>query len=319
MINVTVKNRITEASSVVRFVLGREQGGALPPFEAGAHISVQLPSGLLRQYSLCRLQSDPHYYEIAVLKDPQSRGGSVEFHQLTIGDSLRISEPKNHFPLVSKETKSLLIAGGIGITPLLPMAQTLQCTGASFEFHYCAKKPETAAFSNVLASCSFADKLHFHYSECPETSARMNIDKVLLPHIQDTQLYVCGPASFISSVLDRALELGWPEDRLHREYFSAPQDKSDETQDKPFQVKLASTGAVLGVSENQTIAQVLEKNGIFLPVSCEEGVCGACLTNVLAGEVDHRDVYLNKQEKQDGKQILPCCSRAKSDVLMLDL
>ena len=121
MIEVVVLNKVEEAAAVVRLVLGKANDSALPPFEAGAHIDIKLPSGLLRQYSLCRLQSDPRYYEIAVLKDPQSRGGSEEVHRLNIGDTVYISEPKNHFPLRSKEAKSLLIAGGIGVTPLLPM------------------------------------------------------------------------------------------------------------------------------------------------------------------------------------------------------
>lgn len=321
MINVVVKNKVTEASAVVRIVFGKANDGELPPFEAGAHIDVKLPSGLLRQYSLCRLQSDPRYYEIAVLKDPQSRGGSEQIHQLEIGESLQISEPKNHFPLVSKDSKSLLIAAGIGVTPLLPMAQTLQCSEAPFEFHYCAKTPQTAAFAAALEQSSFADKMHFHFTGVPQSSGRMNIQQVLSEHVQDSELYVCGPAEFISSVLEHAEAIGWPEERVHREFFSAPLTDLGHEDNTAFQVKLASTGQVLDVAENQAITDVLEENAIFIPVSCCEGVCGTCLTNVIEGEIEHRDVFLSKQERAEGKQMLLCCSRAKNkgDTLVLDL
>ena len=319
MIDVVIKNRVVEAEAVVRLVLGRAGGGALPPFEAGAHIDVHLPSGLRRQYSLCRLQVDPNYYEIAVLKDPQSRGGSEELHQLQIGDSLRISAPRNRFPLAGKEGKSLFIVGGIGVTPLLPMAQTLQCTGTEFEFHYCAKAPETAAFSGALAKCSFADKVHFHYSRQPQSSGRMDVAKVLEPHVADAELYVCGPADFISSILEQARTLGWPWERLHREYFSAPLTDGGHADNAPFRIKIASSGEVFEVEADQSITDVLEKNGFYLPVSCCEGVCGTCLTRLVEGEADHRDVFLYMQEREEGELILPCCSRAKSEMLVLDL
>lgn len=321
MIEVVVLNKVDEASAVVRLVLGKANDTALPAFEAGAHIDIKLPSGLLRQYSLCRLQSDPRYYEIAVLKDPQSRGGSDEVHRLNIGDVVQVSEPKNHFPLRSKETKSLLVAAGIGVTPLLPMAQTLQCCETEFEFHYCAKSPRTAAFSEALKHSSFADKMHFHFSSEPQTSGRMDIQKVLREHVADSDLYVCGPAEFISSVLESAQALGWPEDKLHREFFAAPALDVGHEDNHAFQVKIASTGQVLDVAANQSISDVLDDNAIFVPVSCEEGVCGTCLTHVKSGEIEHRDVFLSKKEREEGKQILTCCSRAKNagDVIELDL
>ncbi|WP_425641625.1 PDR/VanB family oxidoreductase [Marinomonas gallaica] len=321
MIEVVVLNKVDEAAAVVRLVLGKANDTALPSFEAGAHIDIRLPSGLVRQYSLCRLQSDPRYYEIAVLKDPQSRGGSTEVHALTIGDVVHVSEPKNHFPLRSKEAKSLLIAGGIGVTPLLPMAQTLQCAGTSFEFHYCGKSPRTAAFSGILKQASFADKMQFHFSSEPQTSGRMDIRSVLSQHVADSDLYVCGPAEFISSVLEHAQALNWPEEKLHREFFAAPAMDIDQGDNHAFQVKVASTGQVFEVAANQSISDVLEEHALFVPVSCCEGVCGTCLTDVISGDIEHRDVFLSKQEKAEGKQILTCCSRAKNagDVIELDL
>ncbi|RDL44442.1 oxidoreductase [Marinomonas piezotolerans] len=319
MIEVVVLNKVQEASAVVRLVLGKANDTPLPSFEAGAHIDIKLPSGLLRQYSLCRLQSDPRYYEIAVLKDPQSRGGSEEVHGLSIGDVVHVSEPKNHFPLRSKEAKSLLLAGGIGITPLLPMAQTLQCAGTPFEFHYCGRSPSTAAFSDVLKQASFADKMHFHFDSGAQNPGRIDLHKVMSEHVADADLYVCGPAGFIESVLEHAAALGWPEDRVHREFFAAPAMDVNVEDNHAFQVKIAGTGQVLDVAPNQSISDALEENAIFVPVSCEEGVCGTCLTNVISGEIEHRDVFLSKKEREEGKQILTCCSRAKNAGGLIEL
>lgn len=319
MFSVVVKNTVVEASAVKRVVLGREDGQNLPSFDAGAHIDIKLPSGLVRQYSLCRLQSDARYYEIAVLKDPQSRGGSTEVHRLNIGDVVEISEPKNHFPLVNPNKKALFIAGGIGVTPLLTMAQTLQTIGTEFEFHYCAKTSETAAFSNALAHGSFADKMVFHYSQDP-LSGRMDVSNVLSSiHKFESDLYVCGPAEFITHILSEARALGWPEDALYREFFTAPAVVPNSLGDRAFRVKIASTGDEFDVTENKTIAEVLDENGVFLAVSCESGVCGTCMTAVLEGEPDHRDVFLTDEEHVAGKLIMPCCSRAKSASITLDL
>ena len=318
MIQVVVRNRVSEALGVVRLVLGSEDGSDLPSFEPGAHIDIHLPSGLVRQYSLCRMQSEAQYYEIAVLKDPQSRGGSEEVHRLQIGDVLSISAPKNHFPLVDTHRHSVLVAGGIGVTPLLPMAQQLQKTGQSFEFHYCAKTPETAAFSAALKSASFADKMHFHFSQLAG-SGRMDVVNVLSRHSNHSELYICGPADFINHVLLQAKMLGWPEDRVHREFFAAPALAENVSDNTAFKVKIHSTGEVFDVEADQSIFEVLDNNGVFLSVSCESGVCGTCQTGVIDGIPDHRDVFLTDKEHAEGKFMMPCCSRSKTPILELDL
>ncbi|SHF50314.1 vanillate O-demethylase ferredoxin subunit [Marinomonas polaris DSM 16579] len=318
MIPVVVRNVVTEAQGVVRLVLGSEDGSDLPSFDAGAHIDLHLPSGLIRQYSLCRIQPEAQYYEIAVLKDPQSRGGSAEVHRLKIGDTLLISTPKNHFPLMDTTRHSVLIAGGIGVTPILPMAQQLQKMGLSFEFHYCARSPETAAFSSALESASFADKMQFHYSEVAGSS-QMDVVSVLSRHANDSELYICGPASFIDYVLLQAKMLGWPEDRLHREFFAAPILDENVSENTAFKVKIHSTGEIFDVGVDQSIFEALDENGIFLAVSCESGVCGTCQTGVIDGVPDHRDVFLTDKEHAQGKLIMPCCSRSKTPVLELDL
>lgn len=318
MIPVVVRNVVTEAQGVVRLVLGSVDGSGLPAFEAGAHIDIHLPSGLIRQYSLCRMQSEAQYYEIAVLKDPQSRGGSTEVHRLNIGDALSISEPKNHFPLMETKRHSVLVAGGIGVTPMLPMAQQLQKKGLSFEFHYCAKSPETAAFSSALENSSFADKMHFHYSQVA-SSGRMDVVKILSRHSSDSELYICGPADFINYVLLQAKMLGWPEERLHREFFAAPALDENVSENTAFKVKIHSTGEMFDVGADQSIFEALDENGIFLAVSCESGVCGTCQTGVIDGVPDHRDVFLTDKEHAQGKFVMPCCSRSKTPVLELDL
>ncbi|NLQ18189.1 oxidoreductase [Marinomonas sp. M1K-6] len=318
MIPVVVRNVVTEAQGVVRLVLGSEDGSALPAFEAGAHIDLHLPSGLTRQYSLCRLPADAQYYEIAVLKDPQSRGGSAEVHRVKIGDALSVSAPKNHFPLMQTKRHSLLIAGGIGVTPMLPMAQQLQKVGLPFDFHYCAKSPETAAFSNALENSSFADKMHFHYSQVA-SSGRMDVTRILSQHLADSELYICGPADFINYVLLQANRLGWPEARLHREFFAAPALGDEVSENTAFKVKIHSTGEVFDVEADQSIFEVLDENGVFLAVSCESGVCGTCQTGVIEGIPDHRDVFLTDQEHAQGKLVMPCCSRSKTPILELDL
>ncbi|AEF55639.1 PDR/VanB family oxidoreductase [Marinomonas posidonica] len=318
MIPVVVKNIVEEAHNVVRLVLGSRDGSELPAFEAGAHIDLHLPSGLIRQYSLCRLQVEPQYYEVAVLKDPQSRGGSEEVHRLTIGNELAVSAPRNHFSLVDSPRHSVLIAGGIGVTPLLPMAQQLQKQGRSFEFHYCAKTPEKAAFSASLKTASFADKMAFHFSQQAD-SGRMDMVSVLSRHASDSELYVCGPADFINDVLSQARMQGWAEERLHREFFAAPDPSEDESDNAAFQVKIQSTGELIDVSEHQTMYEALDNHGVFLAVSCESGVCGTCQTGVVSGTPDHRDVFLTEAERQQGKWVMPCCSRSKTKILELDL
>lgn len=317
MIAVVVSERVMEAQDVVRVVF-RSEGEALPAYEAGAHIDVHLPSGRIRPYSLCRLQSDTQQYEIAVLKEPLSKGGSEEVHQLSVGDKLIISAPKNHFRLATAQGKSLLVAGGIGVAPLIAMAQQLASMARPFEFHYCSRSPATAAFVQWLEASSFADKVHFHFSQVP-SSGRMDMLNVLSQQALGTALYICGPAGFIQQLEWQAQSFGWSQEYLHKEYFTAPLVPSQGDENTHFRLKIHSTGEEFEVAPEQTITQVLDDNGIYVAVSCEEGVCGTCQTLVCDGIPDHRDVYLSEREKASGKLIMPCCSRSKTPLLELDL
>ncbi|MFJ4110175.1 PDR/VanB family oxidoreductase [Pseudomonas sp. NPDC089758] len=316
MIDAVVVSRNNEAQGICSFELAAADGSPLPPFSAGAHIDVHLPDGLVRQYSLCNHPAERHRYLIGVLNDPASRGGSRSLHeQVQAGHRLRISAPRNLFPLAQGARRSLLFAGGIGITPLLCMAEQLACNGDDFELHYCARSSQRAAFVERLRAAPFADRLFVHFDEQPETA--LDIAQVLGTAQDDVHLYVCGPGGFMQHVLDTAQQLGWQQANLHREYFAAaPVENSD---DGSFSVQLGSTGQVFEVPADQSVVQVLERHGIEIAVSCEQGICGTCLTRVLQGTPEHRDLFLTEQEQALNDQFTPCCSRAKTPLLVLDL
>jgi vanillate O-demethylase ferredoxin subunit len=313
---VTVMRKAIEAEGIASFELAAADGRALPAFSAGSHIDVQVPGGLTRQYSLCNDSLEQHRYRIAVLLDPASRGGSVAMHDAVHeGDVLHISEPRNHFPLHHAQ-RSLLFAGGIGVTPLLCMAQRLGAIAAEFELHYCTRSPERTAFRQEIATSAFADRVKFHFDDGPP-SQKLHLERLLATPDTGTHLYVCGPAGFIDHVVNTAKAHGWTPDQIHLEYFAAaPQDRSA---DGAFEVKLASSGKSYPVAAGQSVVQALREHGIEIMTSCEQGVCGTCITRVLDGVPDHRDLYFSDEEKAKNDQFTPCCSRACSRTLVLDL
>ncbi|MBA1204448.1 oxidoreductase [Pseudomonas capeferrum] len=316
MIDVVVVSRNDEAQGICSFELAAVDGSPLPAFSAGAHIDVHLPDGLVRQYSLCNHPEERHRYVIGVLNDPGSRGGSRCLHeQIQSGARLRIGTPRNLFPLAQDARRSLLFAGGIGITPILCMAEHLAQRGADFELHYCARSSERAAFVQRIRSAPFADRLFVHFDEQPETA--LDIANVLAEPHGDTHLYVCGPGGFMQHVLESAKAQGWEEACLHREYFAAAPASSDD--DGSFSVQVGSTGQIFEVPADQSVAQVLERHGIEIALSCEQGICGTCLTRVLEGVPEHRDLFMTEQEQALNDQFTPCCSRSKTPLLVLDL
>ena len=315
-LEVKVIRKTIEAEGITSFELARADGAPLPAFSAGSHVDVQIPGGLTRQYSLCNDAIEQHRYRIAVLRDPASRGGSVAMHDaVNEGDVIRISPPKNHFPL-QHAPRTLLLAGGIGVTPLLSMAQRLAAINADFTLHYCTRSAERTAFRQEIGSSAFADKVRFHFDAGP-AEQKLDLPAALAGATPEHQLYVCGPAGFITHVVDSAKASGWRSEQIHLEYFgAAPQDTASDT---GFDVKIASTGKSYTVGAAQNIIQVLKDNGIEILTSCEQGVCGTCITRVLEGEPDHRDMYFTDEEKAKNDQFTPCCSRAKSKTLVLDL
>ncbi len=312
-----VEARRDEALDVCSFELVDPRGSLLPAFQAGAHLDVHLGKGLLRQYSICSDPADRHRYRIAVLKERDSRGGSSAMHEsVQVGSLIEVSAPKNHFQLDSHAKKFLLLAGGIGVTPLLSMAYALWARGADFELHYCAKSLERAAFVDYLKSVAFSSRVHIHLSR-GQNAKRVDLSSIIAEAGPDADLYVCGPALFTSSALESARRLGLPSARLHSELFAAEVVHLDS--DSAFEVELARTGRVLSVPKESTITAVLRANGIVVPVSCEQGVCGTCITRVLRGIPDHRDSYLTPDERESGDQFTPCCSRSKTSRLVIDL
>ena len=316
MIEVQVAARHSEALDIYSYELTRVDGQPLPAFTAGAHIDVHLPGGVIRQYSLCNHPEERHRYLIGVLRDPASRGGSSSLHeQILPGARLFISEPRNLFPLAAQARRHVLFAGGIDITPILAMAEHLAQTGAAFELHYCARSLERAAFVERLRQAPYADRVFLHFDEVPETA--LDTARVLTEPGEDVHLYVCGPGGFMQHVLDTARVQGWQDTCLHREYFAAA--PTDTHADGSFAVKLASSGQVFEIPKDRSVVQVLESHGIEIPISCEQGVCGTCLTRVLEGVPEHRDMFLTEAEQACNDQFTPCCSRSKTPLLVLDL
>jgi len=315
MIEVEVTAIHGEAEGIRAFRLASLDGTQLPLFTAGAHIDVHLPGGLIRQYSLCGDPDAGGPYEIAVLREPASRGGSEAMHGLAEGARLRIGPPRNLFPLAEDAPTSLLLAGGIGITPMLAMAQRLHRLGGDFTLHYCARKATRAAFLARLREAPFAARVALHFDDGP---AAQRLDAAaLLATASGAHVYVCGPSGFMAHVLDTARALNWPEASLHREYFTAPPTARADAE--AFELEIASTGEVLVVPAGETALRVLLAHGHDIPYSCEQGICGTCPVPLLAGEPDHRDSFMTEDEHARNNEFAPCCSRAKTARLVLNL
>jgi vanillate O-demethylase ferredoxin subunit len=314
---VRVARKRAEAVDICTFELVDSDDRPLPPFSAGSHVDVHLPGGMTRQYSLCNDPSENHRYLIGVLKDPATRGGSKAMHELVKeGDALQISAPKNHFALAHHATRSLLLAGGIGITPILCMAERLAIAGSDFELHYATRSRDRMAFHDRITASSFAQKARFYFDDGGDEQ-KLDLAAVLATPQDGVHLYVCGPKGFMDAVLDTARARQWPESQLHYEFFGATIVKSEH--DESFQVKLASSGRVVVVPKDRTVTEALREVGVEIPTSCEQGICGTCVTRVLEGLPDHKDLYLSPEEQAANDQFTPCCSRAKSPVLVLDL
>ena len=316
-LSVRVAAKKAEAQDICSFELVEVSGRGLPAFSAGSHVDIHLGDGLTRQYSLCNDPAESHRYLIAVLRDPATRGGSLAMHdRVQVGDLLQISAPKNHFALAHDAQRHLLLAGGIGVTPILCMAERLAATGAEFEMHYCTRSLERTAFAGRIAAAPFAPRVQLHFDDGP-AGQRFDIAARLATPEPGTHLYVCGPKGFMDAVLASARQQGWPESQLHREFFAA--EVASKATDESFEVQVASSGRVVVVPKNQTVVQALAAAGIEVPTSCEQGVCGTCITRVIEGIPDHKDLYFTPEEQAANDQFTPCCSRAKSARLVLDL
>lgn len=311
-LSLVVASARVEGQGVLVADLVAADGGALPAFAAGAHVDLYLGNGLIRQYSLCGDPADHGRYRVGILKDPNSKGGSVAAHRLlTEGATVQVGRPRNLFPLSPDARHTLLIGGGIGVTPMIAMAHALNAQGASFALRYCARTRPHAAFLDELAQAPFADRVALSFDD--EAPADMAAILSGLP--AGTHVYVCGPNGFMDWVIGLAGAAGIPAANIHREYFTAEISTSGTS----FELVAAKSGKSVQVGADETMIQALARIGIKIEVKCEKGVCGTCLCTVLEGEPDHRDVYLTDEEKADNDQVLLCCSRAKSSSLVIDL
>ena len=305
-----------EAERVRSFELRSVGGDQVPSFTPGSHlaIQVQLQSGQneRRRYSILSDGEDRTQYEIAVLREASGRGGLHFMHEAVGGGNLiEASEPRNDFPLASHASHSILIAGGIGITPILAMLRKLISDGASFEIHYAARAREAMAYDGEVERLAGDRATLYFGGRAGDTP--LDIPALLSAPADGAHVYVCGPADLIRAVRDTALEKGWRPDQIHFESFGG----SAKTDDRPFQVELARSQMSLEVPASQSILDALIEAGVWATYDCKRGECGICMTPVLEGEPDHRDVFLTEPDREGF--IFTCVSRAKGDRLVLDL
>ena len=313
---VRVRQVTVEAERIRSYELVDPNGAALPPFTAGAHVDVWLPSGLARSYSLSNDPTETHRYVIAVQRELAGRGGSAEMHDAIIeGALVPITAPRNNFPLAVNATHHRLIAGGIGITPILSMVRTLERTGQSWSLHYCTREIGQTAFRDLLAAAPFADRVQFHHDGGNPANS-LDFATLLRTPKDGEKVYCCGPTGFMNAVQKAMAH--WPIGSLHLEHFSAAPAVPASANDS-FEVELQSSGKVLTVPPNRSILQVLEENGVEVESVCCEGVCGTCAVQVLEGTPDHRDVVFDDEMRASNKWITVCCSRSHSKRLKLAL
>jgi len=321
MLDVRVRSIVNEAIGVNCFELVDPHGRELPMFEAGAHIDVVIPGNFVRQYSLCNDPRDRFRYVIGVLREENGRGGSMAMHNsVRAGDFITISEPRNNFSLIEGAGRYLLIAGGIGVTPMMAMLEKLKSTDANFTMHYCARSPDRMAFKDRLTELVQKGRVVYHYDGGDPSKGLKFVD-VIGNRDESTLLYYCGPPGLMKAIA--AETANWPAGTVHCEYFTAPPvlksrpEGAGEGIAGDFQVKIASSGAVYAVPTGKSIVDVLRGAGIECNTSCEAGLCGTCRTRYLEGNPEHHDFVLNEAERQE--YVMICCARSISEVLVLDL
>ena len=300
------------AEAISGYELVDPRGRDLPRFTAGAHICLRL-GGLFRDYSLWNDPAERRRYCIAVLREAEKDGVSRQLHDtIRAGDLVDVSLPRNNFPLAPGAERYLLIAGGIGITPIMSMVAELRRQRADFQLHYCTRSPERTAFLDDLGLLAARGRVHFHY-DGGDPARGLDIAATLRDPPPGTHLYYCGPAPLMVAASEATK--AWPAGAVHCEYFTAPAIGFEE--DQPFRVRLARSGVEYDVPAGETIVDVLRSHGIAVRTSCELGYCGTCLTRYVGGEPDHRDQTLEARDRE--RYVLICCARSKSPVLELDL
>ena len=318
MIRTFVHTLRYEAQDVLGIELRASDGGDLPPFTAGAHIDLRLPGGLMRSYSLLNDPAERHRYVLGVLREPNGRGGSRAVHeQLRVGMTLEVGEPRNQFPLHEAAAHSVLVAGGIGVTPLLSMARRLKALGASFEVVFCARSRASAAFSEEVAGLGVA--VHWHFDD--QAGGPPDLAALLRARpgagSTATHYYACGPARMLDAFLACCASLGYP--NAHIERFAAETPVEEVGSDRGFTVELRRSGRSVAIAPGQSILDALLDAGVEASFSCQDGFCGSCETRVLEGTPEHRDSVLTETERAENKVMMICVSGCRGDRLVLDL
>ncbi|MBC5781358.1 oxidoreductase [Ramlibacter sp. USB13] len=301
------------AEGVLLFELRRPQAGELPAFTPGAHVDVHLAPGLVRSYSLVNSANERHRYVIGVKRDPASRGGSAWLHeQARAGQVIEVGAPRNNFALQEDAPCSVLLAGGIGITPLWSMVQRLEERGRPWELHYGNASRASAALLEELQAPHRAGRVHLSFAD--EGGERLDIEGIVREAPAGAHFYCCGPAGMLQAFQAACRDIDPA--RVHFEAFG-PAEAS--ARSGGFVVHLARSGRSVQVPAGQTILETLEACGIDVPYSCREGVCGACETRVLRGTPEHRDMLLSEAERAAGRTMMVCCSGSVGPELELDL
>jgi len=318
-LRVRVSDKYSIADQTVAIELVAEDGGPLPAFTAGAYIDVDLGYGMVRQYSLANSPAEQHRYLLGVLKAPNSQGISAALHDVVLpGNGLQISTPKNLFPLDEAAGYSVLVGGGIGITPMLSFAHRLHSLGRPFELHFCARDPEHAPFYPQLADLPFYEQITLHFDNIPDSA--LELSQQQLSACDNTHLYVCGPKGFMTSVLEAASPF-LADAQIHQESFDplpAPPPPTAHS-NHAFEVELRSSGAIIRVEAQQSLVEALQQHGVAISRGCPRAFCGSCAVTVLEGAVDHRDSVLPDQARHELGKMLSCVSRAQGQRLVLDL
>ena len=314
----TLRMRVEQIDALTptirRLLLVPADGTAPPSFDAGAHIGLHVPIGertQRRAYSLVNATDHAAHYEIAVQLEPSGSGGSSWVHQLETGAELEVAVPRNDFPLEATAQSYLLIAGGIGITPILSMARALDAAGKTYTLHYAAREATAMAYRDEVAALAGATC----WLDDGDPRRGIPLATTIDAPQRGRHLYICGPAGLIQAVLTQASALGWPDAQVHSELFAVAQDTYTDTS---FEVELKASSVTLTIPAGKTILDVMIEAGLDQLFDCRRGDCGVCTTQVIDGEPEHRDICLSAGDRERG-DFCPCVSRAKSSRLVLDL
>ena len=304
-----------QADGIHAFELVDPDAALLPPATAGAHVDVHLSGGLMRSYSLSGDPADRSSWTLGVLREVNGQGGSRSMHDsVRVGELLTVSAPRNAFALVPGAAHTVLLAGGIGITPIKAMAHTLTAEGKSFELHYCARTARNVAFTAELRALVPPDKLHFHFDNGVPGQG-LNIAGLLKHQPAGAHVYYCGPGGFMKACAEASTH--WAPGTVHFEHFKPPEPPKKAAPDAAFEVRLAKRGITVPVLPDQTIVRALELAGLRVPTSCLSGLCASCKVEYLEGDVEHNDYILSDEEKTHCLTL--CVSRSRGPLLVLDL